>query len=76
MYAVLLAATNGCFDRVPVEKIKAAESSLLRDLKAKHGKLVDQINTGAEPDEKDKDVIVAMANDIAKAYEPVKEETK
>lgn len=76
MYAVLLAATNGCFDRVPVEKIKAAESSLLRDLKAKHGKLVDQINTGAEPDEKEKDVIIAMANDISKAYEPVKEETK
>lgn len=76
MYAVLLAATNGCFDRVPVEKIKAAESSLLRDLKAKHGKLVDQINTGAEPDEKDKEAIIAMANDIAKAYEPVKEETK
>lgn len=76
MYSVLLAATNGCFDRVPVDKVKAAESSLLRDLKSKHGKLIDQINTGAEPDDKDKEVIISMANEIAKAYEPVKEEAK
>jgi len=76
MYSVLLAATNGCFDKVPVEKIKAAEASLLRDMKAKHGKMIDKINTGDEPSDADKETIIALANEIAKAYEPVKEETK
>lgn len=76
MYAVLLAATNGCFDKVPVEKIKAAEASLLREMKSKHGKMTEAINTGDEPADKDKEAIVALANDIAKAYEPVKEEAK
>ena len=76
MYTVLLAANNGAFDTVPVEKIKAAEASLLRDMKAKHDKLIALINTGNEPDEKDKEAIIALANEIAKAYVPVKEETK
>ena len=39
MYASLLAATQGCFDKVPVEKIKLAEEALLRELKTKHAKL-------------------------------------
>ena len=33
MYATLLAATEGCFDVVPLDKIKSAENSLLRELK-------------------------------------------
>jgi F0F1-type ATP synthase alpha subunit len=31
MYAMLYAATNGAFDKVPVDKIKTAEAALLRD---------------------------------------------
>ncbi|TXG76531.1 F0F1 ATP synthase subunit alpha, partial [Patescibacteria group bacterium] len=31
MYTVLFAATNGCFDKVPLEKIKTVEDNLLRD---------------------------------------------
>lgn len=74
MYSVLLAATSGCFDKVPVEKLKTVEANLLRDLKNKHAKLIDKINTGAEPEEKDKDTIIALATEISKSYEPVKEE--
>jgi F-type H+-transporting ATPase subunit alpha len=76
MYSVLLAATNGCFDSVPVDKLKLAESNLLRDLKSKHAKLIEQINTGAEPDDNDKEKILALATEIANAYEPVKAESK
>jgi len=75
MYSVLLAATNGCFDAVPIDKIKIAEANMLRDLKRKHEKLVESINTGDEPSDKDKEKIIAVANEIAKAYE-VKAETK
>jgi F-type H+-transporting ATPase subunit alpha len=76
MYAMLLAATNGCFDAVPVDKLKTVEANLLRDLKAKQPKLIEQINTGDEPSDKDKEKIIELANQIAKAYEPVKQETK
>jgi F-type H+-transporting ATPase subunit alpha len=76
MYAVLLAATNGCFDTIPVSKLKLAESNLLRDLKSKQPKLIEQINTGEEPSDKDKEKILDLANQIAKAYEPVKAESK
>lgn len=72
MYAMLLAATNGCFDTVPVDKLKVVEANLLRDLKSKHAKVIDHINTGAEPEDKDKEAIIALATQIAKAYEPVK----
>lgn len=76
MYAVLLAATNGAFDAIPVDKVKLAEANLLRDLKSKHAKLIEAINSGEEPEEKDKEKIIAHARDIAKAYEPVKQDTK
>ena len=75
MYTVLLAATNGAFDKVPVDKIKTAEANLLRDVKRKHAKLVEQINTGDEPGDNDKEKILELANEIAKAYE-VKTEKK
>ena len=75
MYTVLLAATNGALDKVPVDKIKTAEANLLRDVKRKHAKLVEQINTGDEPGDNDKEKILELANEIAKAYE-VKTEKK
>src|ERR1700690_937783 len=49
MYASLLAATEGCFDAVPLEKIKPAEAALHRELKTKHAKLIEALNTGDKP---------------------------
>ncbi len=72
MYVSLLAATEGCFDIVPVDKIKAAEDSLLRELAQKHLKLVEEINTGAEPKEPDRNTIVEIAKSVAKNYEELK----
>ncbi|HUP26327.1 MAG TPA: F0F1 ATP synthase subunit alpha [Candidatus Limnocylindrales bacterium] len=77
-YATLLAATNGCFDSIALDKVKSAEANLLRDLKHDHGKEMDQINTGAEADEKVQKTIIDIANKIAVSYKPedVKAESK
>lgn len=70
MYATLLAATSGCFDKVPLDKIKTAEANLLRELKHEHAKDVEAINTGGEPDEKTQKKIIDIANKIALSYKP------
>lgn len=69
MYAMLLAATKGAFDKVELEKVKTAEEALFRELKSKHAKLVDAINTGDKPSDEQNDTILKLAKDIAKTYE-------
>jgi len=78
MYTMLLAATEGIFDKVPLEKIKTAEAALLRDLKHDEPALVETINAGAEADDAGKAKILKLAQSIAKAYEhvEVKKEAK
>jgi F-type H+-transporting ATPase subunit alpha len=73
MYALLLAATSGCFDIVALEKIKLVEANLLRELKTDHQKLIDQINTGDEPDDKAKETIINLAKKVAESYKIVEE---
>jgi F-type H+-transporting ATPase subunit alpha len=68
MYTSLLAATEGAFDEVPVDKIKVAEESLLRELSQKHAKLTDEINSGAEPKGADKEAILRIAKSVAAGY--------
>lgn len=74
MYTVLLAATEGAFDKVPLDKVKTVEANLLRDVKRKYEKLVASLDTGAEPDEKDVKAILELATTIAKSYEDAKPE--
>jgi len=77
MYAALLAATQGVFDHVPLEKIKSAEEALLRELKDKHAKLVESINTGDKPSDEQRDEVLKIAKQIAASYvETVKEPAK
>ncbi len=71
MYAVLLAAGEGCFDKVAVDKVKTVEANLFRELKHEHGKDMDAINTGNEPSDAIKQKIVALANKIAESYKIV-----
>jgi F-type H+-transporting ATPase subunit alpha len=71
MYASLLAATSGSFDKVPVEKIKLAEEALLRELKTKHAKLTEAINTGDAPSEADQKTILRVAEQVAQSYNEV-----
>jgi F-type H+-transporting ATPase subunit alpha len=68
MYASLLAATSGAFDKVEISKIKTAESALHRELKTKHAKLVSEVNTGDKPSEANQAAIVKVAKDIAASY--------
>jgi F-type H+/Na+-transporting ATPase subunit alpha len=69
MYATLLAATEGCFDGVPLDKIKAAEASLHRALKHDHPQDIEKLNTGDEPDGKTRDKVIALAKKIASSYQ-------
>lgn len=75
MYTIMLAATSGSFDAVPIDKIKLAESNLLRELKHDFPKEVEMLNSGDEPDDKVKEKIVKLANKIAESYKH-EEETK
>ena len=68
MYAALLAATQGKFDVVPLDKIKAAEEALLAELERKHKKLVDAINTGDKPTEEQQAEVLKVAAAIAATY--------
>ncbi len=68
MYASLYATTNGAFDKVPVEKIKLAQDSLLRELKAKHAKLTTEINTGEKPTDAQNEQVLKVAKSVADTY--------
>jgi F-type H+-transporting ATPase subunit alpha len=71
MYVTLLAAGAGCFDAVPLDKVKLAEANLLRELKHDHAKDMDVINTGVEADEKVQKKIIELATKIASSYQQV-----
>jgi F-type H+-transporting ATPase subunit alpha len=76
MYAALYAATQGCFDHVPLEKIKVAEEALFRTLQTKHAKVIDEINTGNKPSDAHNEMIAKVAKTVAESYvdtDPTKE---
>ncbi len=68
MYTILLSATNGVFDKVPLDKIATVLDNLLREVKTKQAKLADRLNTGDKPSDEDNDLIIKLAKDIAKTY--------
>ncbi|HVV67181.1 MAG TPA: F0F1 ATP synthase subunit alpha [Candidatus Saccharimonadales bacterium] len=72
MYAALMAANEGCFDDVPLEKIKIAEQALLRELKSRHTKLIEAVNTGDKPTDVQNDTIIKLAKKVAETYKESK----
>ncbi len=76
MYSSLLAATKGCFDEVPVEKIKLAEEAMHRELKTKHAKLIETLNTGAKPSDTDNEAVIKVATNVADSYKAAKKVSK
>jgi len=76
MYASLLAATEGCFDSVPVNKIKAAQASLLSELAKEHKDEMNEINKGDKPDEKTQKKILDVAKRIAESYQEAPKTTQ
>ncbi len=67
-YALLLAATEGAFDPIPLDQIKKAQNSLLSTLHTGHRKEMDQLNTGDKPDEKLQQLVIEAAHKVAKTY--------
>jgi F-type H+-transporting ATPase subunit alpha len=76
MYSSLFAAGNGAFDEVPVEKIKAAEEALHRELKNKNAKLVEALNTGDKPTDAQNEALLKVAKSVAASYKETKKATK
>jgi F-type H+-transporting ATPase subunit alpha len=68
MYATLLAATNGAFDQVPIEKIKTAEAVYLNELEDKHQKLIAGISTGNKPSEDQRSAVLKVAKEVMAGY--------
>jgi F-type H+-transporting ATPase subunit alpha len=68
MYSALLAATEGIFDKVPVDKIKAAEESLLREIKKNHADVLKALEAGNEPPEDIIKKIKTFAENVAAGY--------
>jgi F-type H+/Na+-transporting ATPase subunit alpha len=72
MYASLYAAGQGVFDHISVEKVKPAEAALHRELKSKHAKLVETLNTGDKPSDVQNETILKVAKAIADTYKEAK----
>ncbi len=68
MYSALLAATEGIFDKIPVDKIKVAEDSLLRDIKKNHPDVIKALEDGKEPEEALIKKIKDAAEKVASGY--------
>lgn len=68
-YASLLAATEGAFDDVPVDKIKDAQQSLLTTLHSENRKVMEKLNEGDKPDDKANQLILDAAQKVAKTYQ-------
>lgn len=66
--ALLMAATEGCFDSVPLTDIKHAQENLLHQLHTEHRKTMDKLNGGDKPTEEAKKAILSAAESIAKSY--------
>jgi F-type H+-transporting ATPase subunit alpha len=73
MYASLYAANNGCFDQVPLNKVKLAEEAIHRELKAKHAKLIEELNSGDKPTDAQNASVLKVAKAVTGSY---KAETK
>ncbi len=69
MYVTLLAATNGAFDKVPIEKIKPAQAALIRELSQRHPKLKNELATGDKPSDETNKVILDVAKQVSLSYE-------
>lgn len=67
--AVLMPATQGTFDKVPVEKIADVTRALLAALWADHKDAMKELSKGAKPTEETSKLIMAAAEKLAKGYE-------
>ncbi|MGH7196345.1 MAG: F0F1 ATP synthase subunit alpha [Candidatus Saccharimonadales bacterium] len=67
--AVLLPATEGVFDTVPVEKLHDVTRALLAELWADHKDAMKELSKGDKPSDDVKKLVLDAAKKIAKGYE-------
>lgn len=67
--SLLLAATEGVFDKVPLGDVRTAAAAMLSELKRTHKKEMEILNKGDKPDDKLKETILGVARKVAKDYE-------
>ncbi len=73
--AILLAANEGCFDKVELKDIKHMQAALLDQLHREHKSKMDTLNEGDKPGDETKKAIADTANQIAKSYQKSSGET-
>jgi len=73
--AIVVAGTDGVFDKLPINKVKEAQEKLLHKLSSEGPKEMTELDKGGKPDEKTIKMIVNVARDVAKDLMP-REDTK
>jgi F-type H+-transporting ATPase subunit alpha len=66
--ASIVASTEGAFDGVPIENVKAAQDALLTNLKQHHKKVVTDLEKGDEISDANRKTVVDVAEQVAKQY--------
>ena len=66
---VLLTATTGTFDSVPVEKVKSAQEALLKQAHSDEAKILDEVNKSGELSEANEKKLLKLAETIVKQFE-------
>ncbi|HXY17796.1 MAG TPA: hypothetical protein VEH48_00005, partial [Candidatus Nitrosopolaris sp.] len=69
--ASVFSATEGAFDNVPIENLKAAQDAMLADIEQNHEPVITELSKGDKPSEASKKAILAAAAKIAKQYRKV-----
>jgi F-type H+-transporting ATPase subunit alpha len=67
--ASLVAAEDGAFDKVPLDKVKASQTALLTELWSGHKDAMRELNKGDKPADKTLDVIKKVADKVMKGFE-------
>ncbi len=68
----IIASTEGAFDKVPVDNIRAAQTALLAEVEKKHSKLLKDLDGSDKPTDELKKKIIEIASNIAKQYKEAK----
>jgi F-type H+-transporting ATPase subunit alpha len=67
--AILMPATEGVFDDVPVEKLHDAVRAMIAELWSDHKKDMQELNKGDKPSDEMKKLLLDTAKKVAKGYQ-------
>jgi F-type H+-transporting ATPase subunit alpha len=66
--AVLLSATQGVFDQIPVERVKEAEKAIFESVQSSHQEILNNLEKNGKWPEEDKQAILSTAREVAKNF--------